>query len=242
MARFPIGQPVAMSTTVAVAGVLTDPGGISAKLYRDGVGLTQTYASPVRDSVGRFHQDIPAADLPVVAHYRLVWTTTGTAAGVVEQSFDTFDPILGADIYPSRPRVAKYIPARTIPADQSSDLPTNDFGPLTTPTADQADDHIAAAVSWVAARVGTVAPALYGQAAEVAAIRAAGMIELSYPVRDADINTAEQLLAQAELWLTALVEANEDVDVSDPGGGPGHVLSAWIFPSPEPWGDVLVWG
>lgn len=231
-----------MSTTVTVGDAPTDPGGISGALY-DGPPaaptLVQSYPAPVRDGLGRYHQDIPATDLVTAGRYRFVWTTTGTAAGVVVKSFDVFDP-LGPDTWPTRAQVAKYVPMRTLPADETSDIPGTDFGGLSTPNGEQVDDHIAAAVGWVAARCGAVGDTLWAQAAEVAAVRAAGMIELSYPVRDADVNTAQALLAQADQMLTGLCEANEDVS-SDPSL-PGHVLPQWSFPVPVAWGDTVgIW-
>lgn len=169
-----------------------------------------------------------------------LWRWTFTAAGAVADVTDGAVYVWPVGValpwVPTRRQVAKYVPYRTIPADQSSDTPANDFGPLTTPDGPQADEHIAAAVAWVTAKTGAVTAALYGSAGEVAAVRAAGMIELAYPVRDTDVNTAAALLAQADAWLTALADANVDVD------SPGHVLPVWQFPAPEDWGDRLIWG
>jgi hypothetical protein len=243
MPRYPAGQPIRLSTAVRDAsGTPVTPGGISLIVRRPDL-TPATFPTPATDGVGLYHQDLSTTDLAQLGTYRYEWVTTGTGAGVSPppQTFDVYDP-LAASVWPARSQVAKYVPERTVPADQSSDQPGADFGPLTTPTPAQADDHIAAAVDWVASATGTIAAALYSAAAEVAAVRAAGMIELAYPVRDADINTAQALLGQADRWLAALVEANEDVNVTDPGGGPGHVLPVWSFPTPVAWGDTLVWG
>lgn len=241
MPRYPAGQPIRLSTTVRDAtGTLVTPGGISLTVLRPDATLT-VFAAPTADGVGQYHQDLSAVDLAQVGDYLYEWTTTGTGAGVMVGALTVYEA-LAVGVYPTRPQVAKYVPQRTIVADQSSDLPGTDFGPLTTPTADQADDHIAAAVLWVADRCGTLDASLYGTAAAVAAVRAAGMIELSYPVRDADINTAEQLLAQADAWLTALCEANEATDGGGGGDTPSGVLARWAFPAPVAWGDTLVWG
>jgi hypothetical protein len=242
MPRYPAGQPVRLTTTVRDAdGTLVTPGTIALTLQRPDL-TTAVFAAPTATGVGQYRQDLSTTDLAQLGTYRYEWVTTGTGAGVSPPptTFDVFDP-LAASQWPTRAQVAKYVPYRTIPADQSSDAPTNDFGALTTPTGEQADEHIAAAVAWVGARCGPIVPALYGSAGEVAAVRAAGMIELSYPVRDAGVNTAAALLEQAEAWLTGLCEANEDLDVTDPGGGVGHVLPQWSFPAPISFGDELIW-
>ena len=42
---------------------------------------TGTYASPVNDGTGAYHQDIPVTDLVAAGHYQYAWTATGTGAG-----------------------------------------------------------------------------------------------------------------------------------------------------------------
>jgi hypothetical protein len=97
MARYPLGQPIRVSTTV------TDPTGtlvnattltLVVKLAQaDGTTTTTgTYASPVNDSTGKYHQDVPASDLTGLGHYQYAWTATGTGAGVSFGDFDVFDP------------------------------------------------------------------------------------------------------------------------------------------------------
>jgi hypothetical protein len=98
MARYPLGGPVRVSTTVRdVTGALVNAGAITlvVKLAQaDGtLATTGTYASPVNDSTGLYHVDIPAADLTVIGHYSYVWTSTGTGAGVSPPAdFDIIDP------------------------------------------------------------------------------------------------------------------------------------------------------
>jgi hypothetical protein len=53
---------------------------------------TGTYASPVNDGTGLYHQDIPVTDLVNAGHYQYAWTATGTGAGVSFGEFDVFDP------------------------------------------------------------------------------------------------------------------------------------------------------
>jgi hypothetical protein len=98
MARYPQGQPVRVSTTVRdVTGALVNAGTLTlvVKLAQaDGtLATTGTYASPVNDGTGLYHQDIPAADLTALGHYSYVWTSTGTGAGVSPPAdFDIIDP------------------------------------------------------------------------------------------------------------------------------------------------------
>jgi hypothetical protein len=101
MARFPLGQPVRQSTTVRQLNVdgtttLVNAGGLTLVVkiaQADGTQLTTgTYASPVNDSTGLYHQDIPVTDLAAAGHYQYAWTATGTGAGVSFGEFDVFDP------------------------------------------------------------------------------------------------------------------------------------------------------
>lgn len=234
-----VGDPVVARYELRdpVAGALADATVTVAVTRPNGTALTPV--ATVRLSTGQYTATWPS-DGPGV------WRWTFTATGAVADTFEGAQFVWPAGTVvpwlPGRRQVAKYVAERTLVADQSSDVPLSDFTDLTNPTGPQADEHIAAAVAWIGSRCGTVAVPLYGAATELAAVRAAGMIELSFPVRDADINTAQALLAQADAWLTALCEANEDIDVTDPTGGPGHVLSAWRFPAPVAWGDELIWG
>jgi hypothetical protein len=97
MARYPLGQPVRVSTVIRdVTGALANATTLTllVKLAQaDGTWLTTgTYASPVNDSTGAYHQDIPAADLAGTGHYQYTWTAGGTVSGVSPGEFDVFDP------------------------------------------------------------------------------------------------------------------------------------------------------
>jgi hypothetical protein len=98
MARYSLGAPVRVSTTVRdTSGALVNAGTITlvVKLAQaDGtLATTGTYASPVNDSTGLYHVDVPAADLTAIGHYSYVWTSTGTGAGVSPPAdFDITDP------------------------------------------------------------------------------------------------------------------------------------------------------
>lgn len=97
MPRYSAGQPVRVSTTVRdVNGNLVDAGTLTLLVKTaaaDGTWTTTgTYTTPVHDSVGAYHQDIPASDLTGLGHYQFTWTATGTGAGVSFGDFDVFDP------------------------------------------------------------------------------------------------------------------------------------------------------
>ena len=97
MARYPLNQPVRVSTAVRdVTGTLVTPSALTllVKLAQaDGTWLTTgTYTTPVQDSTGNYHQDVPATDLTAAGHYQYTWTATGTGAGVSFGDFDVFDP------------------------------------------------------------------------------------------------------------------------------------------------------
>ncbi len=97
MARYPLGQPVTIPVTVRDrTGALVDATAQSIVVkVRNADGtqtVTGTYSAPVHDSLGQYHQDIPAADLTILGHYQWADTSTGTGAGVAFGDFDVFDP------------------------------------------------------------------------------------------------------------------------------------------------------
>lgn len=135
-------------------------------------------------------------------------------------------------------QVADHIPTRTRDATApSDDTLLGTFNASTTPTGEQANRLINAAVAEVLAAIGGTLPAtpvfLTGFATEVAALRAAALIELAYPDRQADVSVYEQLNARADAALQRLVDA-----VNDAGSGPeGSLLPQWAMPDPPWWGD-----
>jgi hypothetical protein len=97
LSRYPQGAPITVSTTVRnSAGTLVNAGTLTLVVKTaaaDGTWTTTgTYASPVNDSVGAYHQDVPVTDLATVGHYQYAWTAAGTGAGVSFGEFDVFDP------------------------------------------------------------------------------------------------------------------------------------------------------
>jgi hypothetical protein len=98
VARYPLGQPIRLSTTVRdVTGTLVNATTLTltVKLAQaDGTwATTGTYASPANDGTGLYHQDVPASDLTQLGHYQYSWVATGTGAGVTPPAeFDVYDP------------------------------------------------------------------------------------------------------------------------------------------------------
>lgn len=145
---------------------------------------------------------------------------------------------------PTLAQVGSYVPARTAAVDTISDALLGTFTAATRPTGDQVTSLISDACAWVLLRTGeiittgTQAANLDRMATATAAVRTAGMVELSFPLRDGDLNTSAQLLALADTMLTQLVEANATagaVDASEPA-----LLPTGQFPDPVPWGDDLL--
>jgi hypothetical protein len=95
--RYPLNQPIRLSTTVRdVTGTLVNAGALTLLVKirnADGTSTTTgTYASPANDGTGLYHQDVPVTDLATAGHYQYTWTATGTGAGVSLGDFDIFDP------------------------------------------------------------------------------------------------------------------------------------------------------
>lgn len=90
--RYPNGQPIRVSTTVrGLDGTLATPASITLTVQKPDA-TQQVYSSPVQDSTGNYHQDVPAADLSQNGHYQYAWTAIGTGAGVTAGEWDVYDP------------------------------------------------------------------------------------------------------------------------------------------------------
>lgn len=100
MARYPLGQPVRVSWRTYQADGITlvnaTANSLSVRLRAADGTMAATagspYTTPVNDSVGAYHQDIPVSDLGTAGHYQWVNTATGTGAGIALGDFDVFDP------------------------------------------------------------------------------------------------------------------------------------------------------
>lgn len=114
------------------------------------------------------------------------------------------------------------------------------FTETTTPSAEQAQADIDAAVRGVVAAVGPIpvagdpqtVGALQAVAREAAEWRAAADIEIAYPNRDADVRLAAQLDLRAKDALAAL-----RVAYAEAAAGIVEALPQWAFPDPPAWGD-----
>jgi hypothetical protein len=83
---------VRVTTTVRdLSGALVNATALTLTVHKPDSTI-QSYASPVNDTTGNYHQDIPAADLSQNGHYQYAWTATGTGAGVAAGDFDVYDP------------------------------------------------------------------------------------------------------------------------------------------------------
>jgi len=96
VARYPLGQPVRLNTTVLNStvdpAVPIDAGSLTLAVRKPDLSQ-QVYNTPAHDGVGLYHQDVPAADLTQLGHYQYVWVATGAGAGVSgPNEFDVYDP------------------------------------------------------------------------------------------------------------------------------------------------------
>lgn len=134
---------------------------------------------------------------------------------------------------PSLEAVADYITSRTLDSSTpGDDTPLGTFTPTTYPTDVQVLRLIDGASSWLTNAVGTLVPALEDSASAIVAMRTAGLVELSYPERDADITIGPTLLNEANAALEGLKAANVA------GGGVGVTVGATPlghFPLPSCW-------
>lgn len=93
MSRYPLGAPIRLSTEVRdIAGVLANAGALTLTLLKPDGTTLPPYSSPTNDSTGKYHQDVPAADLTLAGHWQYKWVSTGANAGVSSGSFDVYDP------------------------------------------------------------------------------------------------------------------------------------------------------
>jgi hypothetical protein len=144
---------------------------------------------------------------------------------------------------PSLADVARHIPTRTraYTGTPGSDRVLGTFTEATTPTAEQAQADIDAAVRAIVASVGQIptsgdpamVAAIQGAARDAAEWRAAADIELAWPNRDADVSVARELDARATGALATL-----KVVLAEAGSGLVEDNPQWAFPEPVAWGDV----
>ena len=167
-----------------------------------------------------------------------VWTVTGTGASVTPKVYSVA-PLPGTGIRPAwspfLAEVADFVPWLTVDTvTPGSTAFLGTFTGQTAPSDEQAQRHVDRARTVVAARLGTIGADLQPLARSVVALKAAASLARSFPRNRADVDTADQLTAQAaEAWT----ELKAAVDVADtaPALTPGPVMYA---PAPNWWGDV----
>lgn len=182
----------------------------------------------------------PVATGAPYGYWVLAWSITGTGTDAPEQRFYVAPPpSSGGPLWvPSRQRVATYIPERTVEVDRlSNGIPVLDFNSDTRPTSDQIDFQIEDAVGWVSVTCGEIDATLHEAARGLAALRAAGMAEASWPVRDGDLNAAQLLLTQADNALKALKTRNDLLTAEPIDPDKAALMPVWSFPAPSRYGD-----
>lgn len=131
--------------------------------------------------------------------------------------------------------VARHVPTRTRDsATPGSDRLLGTFTATTTPTAEQAQAVIDAAVATISGVYGAIPTSLGDLARDAAEWRAAADIEYAYPDRSADVQVARDLDARAQLSDKALAAA-----IAGAGAGLADLVPEWQFPAPPPWADKL---
>jgi hypothetical protein len=136
---------------------------------------------------------------------------------------------------PGPDQVAAYVTSRTVDLEGTpgTDTPTGAFTTTTTPTAGQVDRVIEDACSWVTMVTGPIDATLQDAAAGVAALRAAGIVEMSYPERNADVDqSVNALLLQAKFARDELAAANRATGATSPNMS---ATPQYAFPDPCPW-------
>lgn len=216
-------------TTLATV-VLTAPDGTTSTptaVSSDG-GHTWV-ANPIYTQAGKY-----------VAH----WTVTGAGAGVTEQELWVSRPASPASAVAWRPElwhVAAYIPRRTLVGAVSGyGEALETFTADTHPSAQAVNRLVSDACAWVGLLVTPVATPLLDQARAAAAVRAAAMVELTYPDNRDDLSTADTLLKLADAMRADLDTANVAVVGADPEDPKTLLPVLYGFPDAPLWGDELL--
>lgn len=222
-------------TTGSVTFTVTSPAGV------EGSPLTG-----VETATGLWDVDVNVAASPHLGQPGVyVWRSVATGAVTGEQGgwFVVQGRRAPGPVWtPSLDKVADLVPARTLSSilTPGEEEYLGTFTSTTTPTDEQAERHIIAAIAYVRSTAGAVIDStLYDDATHAAAVTAAAFIELSYPTRDADLSTYDRLWALAGTLTASLADANSAVT----GGASTleqSLLPQWSYPSPVPWGDSLI--
>lgn len=173
------------------------------------------------------------------------WTITGKGADIAERVVLVHARATagGQTWIPTREQVAAYVPRRTHVGSATG------FGELigtftsdTRPTDVECDRLITQAAQWielVAGPIDTTNTAVAEAATTAAAMRVAGLIELTWPDQAGDLSDAKTLLAEADKLRRDVAAANVVITSTDPVA-PGQ-LPVWSFPDAVSYGDTLIW-
>lgn len=173
------------------------------------------------------------------------WTVTGTGAGIWARPEVWVSaipsPSAGVAWRPELWHVAAYIPRRTlVGAVDGYGNALETFDSTTHPSASAVNNLVSDACAWVGLLVNPVPDVLADSARAAAAMRAAAMVELTYPDNRDDLSTAEQLLARADAMRADLDTASVAVTGTDPEDPAANLLPVYSFPTPVAWGDALL--
>ncbi len=208
---------------------------------KDATGVTVTLTPTATSADGKktwlAHPQYTAAGT-WIAH----WTITGTGEGQTEQTIQVSLPASPAAAVTWRPElwhVAAYVPRRTLVGavdgyGNALDVFTNE----THPTAQAVNRLISDSCAWIGGVANPVADGLGEQARAAAAIRTAGLVELTWPDNRDDISTAQALLDQANALRVDLDRANQAITGTDPEDPTANLMPVYSFPAPVAWGDL----
>jgi hypothetical protein len=114
------------------------------------------------------------------------------------------------------------------------------FSTATKPTDTEVTSLIADSCNWVLVVTGTLHSTLETMAGATAAVYTAASIELGFPDRDSDVDTARQLYDKALSMRGDLDAANRALTGTDTNDPDGSVPVLYGFPTPVSWGDDLL--
>jgi hypothetical protein len=168
-----------------------------------------------------------------------VWTVTGTGATTAAKVYSVA-PLAGTstrpDWSPFLSEVADFVPYLSVDAiSPGTQIYLGTFTGSTSPTDEQAQRHIDAAVAFVGAGFATLTPALARMARAVAATRAAATLARAFARNAADLDLASALDRQAAADLAVLGGAVENA-----GSTALSAVPVLYAPEPVGWGDLML--
>lgn len=133
---------------------------------------------------------------------------------------------------PTRDQVAAHVPRRTLVGSTTGfGQAVGAFDTTTTPTGAQVDSIILSACNWVLLVTGVLNSALEATAADTAALRAAGMVSLTWPDLPDEMEDARRLLDEATKMRADLAAANIALVGDDPATDSDDALPEFSFPA-----------